>query len=576
MIFLRAGPVSWRLLRLGAGLRAWRLHLCPVYTCTKNPKLKFSDNLLAGLEGDFIARRMGNGTSWLEAHRAGIEMLDPSQKNSARLLGILALWVEAGFSNPTIVRELLCRFPENLTKDFSVFDYIHLRVAQSLVDMADENCDLAIGRLEITDALEGQAGFAPLVVISNYWIGKCHRRMGRFDQALRHTLKARDLCLQLGDEKMAAVIRILEGWLIFKKGKSKEATRILGAAETILLGTDDHVSLGNIQFAYARISRRERRYDAAVVHFTAAITEFKRWTPAPPDLARSLTNLAIVKQFIALQLQHKTDHEVARRRRRHEHIAARVDRMCIEHLRQEAQVHLAEAQEIYQRTNDNHGCATVHLSRGQVYLNSGELDRAGAEAEEAYRLGRNKNDFILMARARVLGSMVENAKFEEQIEEPDPCQHARLASQLAHEAGEWALRTPSRRLLAKTLVAKSFILSNDFFNDAETARECADRATDLLGPTGHDYLWQDLQVLKDRVHRVGGVDSALREWSHGQVGDKTFQQIAEEFAGIVIPKVWKLEGRKISRVAARLSISPKKVRRILSRQGLLRMQSPVQ
>src|ERR1700732_3228537 len=105
MIFLRAGPVSWRLLRLGDGLRAWRLHLCPVYTCTKNPKLKFSDNLLAGLEGDFIARRMGSETSWLEAHRAGIETLDPSQKNSARLLGILALWVEAGFSNPTIVRE---------------------------------------------------------------------------------------------------------------------------------------------------------------------------------------------------------------------------------------------------------------------------------------------------------------------------------------------------------------------------------------------------------------------------------------------------------------------------------------
>jgi hypothetical protein len=67
----------------------------------------------------------------------------------------------------------------------------------------------------------------------------------------------------------------------------------------------------------------------------------------------------------------------------------------------------------------------------------------------------------------------------------------------------------------------------------------------------------------------------LREWSHGQVGDKTFQQIAEEFAGIVIPKVWKLEGRNISRVAARLSISPKKVRRILSRKGLLKAESPI-
>jgi DNA-binding NtrC family response regulator len=43
--------------------------------------------------------------------------------------------------------------------------------------------------------------------------------------------------------------------------------------------------------------------------------------------------------------------------------------------------------------------------------------------------------------------------------------------------------------------------------------------------------------------------------------------MTEEFAELIIPKVWEREGRKISRVAARLSISPKKVRRILSRVG---------
>lgn len=52
------------------------------------------------------------------------------------------------------------------------------------------------------------------------------------------------------------------------------------------------------------------------------------------------------------------------------------------------------------------------------------------------------------------------------------------------------------------------------------------------------------------------------------MGDKTFQQITEEFAEIVIPKVWLREDRKISRVAERLSISPKKVRRILQNAGL--------
>jgi hypothetical protein len=54
------------------------------------------------------------------------------------------------------------------------------------------------------------------------------------------------------------------------------------------------------------------------------------------------------------------------------------------------------------------------------------------------------------------------------------------------------------------------------------------------------------------------------------VGEKTFKQISEEFAEIIIPKVWANEGRKVARVAAKLSISPKKVRRALIRAGLLK------
>ena len=67
--------------------------------------------------------------------------------------------------------------------------------------------------------------------------------------------------------------------------------------------------------------------------------------------------------------------------------------------------------------------------------------------------------------------------------------------------------------------------------------------------------------------RGGSVNPILRAWSQGSVGDKTFQQLSEEFAELVIPKVWEREGRKVSRVAARLSVSPKKVRRILNRVG---------
>lgn len=78
-------------------------------------------------------------------------------------------------------------------------------------------------------------------------------------------------------------------------------------------------------------------------------------------------------------------------------------------------------------------------------------------------------------------------------------------------------------------------------------------------------------MLKTRVLKSNTVDETLLAWSES-VGDKTFRQISEEFAEIIIPKVWEHEGRKVARVAAKLSISPKKVRRALIRAGLQRVK----
>jgi DNA-binding NtrC family response regulator len=105
------------------------------------------------------------------------------------------------------------------------------------------------------------------------------------------------------------------------------------------------------------------------------------------------------------------------------------------------------------------------------------------------------------------------------------------------------------------------------FDDPEVARRCYDQAVSLSEDGHAENAWEDLKTLKARVLRGGSVNPRLRAWSEGSVGDKTFQQISEEFAEIVIAKVWERKGRKISRVAARLSVSPKKIRRILTRVG---------
>jgi DNA-binding NtrC family response regulator len=106
--------------------------------------------------------------------------------------------------------------------------------------------------------------------------------------------------------------------------------------------------------------------------------------------------------------------------------------------------------------------------------------------------------------------------------------------------------------------------------DLEAAGRCCQQAMALLQSEGAERQcgWDDLETLKARVLHARPVDPLLRAWSNGAVENKTFQQITEEFARIVIPKVWEREDRKVARVARKLSISPKKVRRILQAAGV--------
>jgi len=547
---------------------------------TKESKIKIPGSLLVRLREDIAFRRINNGITRLVAHRGILDSLDPKQKNAAAFLGYLAQWVDIGFGNPALVKNLLARFSKPVRASLPLSDNVYLRMADCFVAMSEEEFDQAIRHCALVLSLEDEVRDKELLAIANFWIGRCYRRKGRYDDALIYTAKGKALALELQFPKMASVMQVLESWLVFQEGKPNAAAKILQEAEAVILDTDDYVTRGNIQSAYGRIARRQGKYGLALEHFAKAIEEYKKRDIEHRNLARSLANMAFVKRLIALHLRKKLDHDLACRWKSGRGKPVRSaspnhqDRARFERLREEAFAHLSGAESLYRRRNDHRGLGTIHVNYGCLYLDNGDLDGAALQAAEAYRLGEAKRDHILEARARILQSAVENAKFEEQIEErSDPGHHAQLAADFARGAVECAKHTQNHRLLAKAYIWLGLTLSNDFFNDPVEARQCSDRATGLLKAQGLDYVWEDLQVLKGKLLRAGSIDSTLREWSQGEVGDKTFQQITEEFAGIVIPKVWKREGRKVARVAARLSISPKKVRRILSNLELLKNKS---
>jgi tetratricopeptide (TPR) repeat protein len=539
------------------------------------PKGRISERFLKQLREDIAWRRIGNGLGRLQAQRALVDSCGSGQKGAAILLGYLAQWVDIGFARPALISQLLARFPGSERETLSLLEYVHLQMAEGLAAMLEEEFGKAIRHFEIVLALEGEIRDKQVISIANFWAGRCLRRQGRYEDALGYVAKARELALRCNYPKMAAVMQVLEGWIAFQEGQPENATKILGEAEEVLAETDDYITRGNISSAYGRIARRLGNYDQALSRFGKAIEEYGKRDPSHRSLARSFVNIAFVKRLLALQLSNRIDVEAARLRKKRTRSAPPTPasklhrREQLKRLREEAFEHLTKAREIYDRYDDHRGKGNVYITYGYLYLDNGELDRASSVAATAFSLGEEKKDSMLKGRARILQCAVECAKFEEQIEEGSSGSSSQLASEYAREALEFVKQTQNRRLIAKAHIALGLAVCLDFSDGIETARHCSDEATALLQPANHDYVWRELQELKRKLRGAGNINSALREWSQGIVGSKSFQEVSEDFASVVIPKVWRREGCKVARVAARLSISPKKVRRILRNQGLL-------
>jgi tetratricopeptide (TPR) repeat protein len=532
------------------------------------------DKLLADLRQHLVLRQVSSGIALLEAHAHLFASLDPAQPNAAAMVCSVAQWVDIGYREPELIEQLLARFPESQRGELPVSGYLMLRAAQGLLFLLRDQPDDALRHFDLVLAMESELPEGELAAIVHFWNARCHRKKGEYDQALKQAESGRSAAEALGHERMAAVMRVLESWLMFQKGHHREATRILSQAEEVLRETDDHITLGNIYSAHGRMIRRQGRYSEALKFFTQAIEHFQKRSSRHRNLARSLVNIAYVQRLIAAQISRQIDAETERRKKSSKGAAPSGPRPGhweqYEKIRAEAFANLDQAEEIYRYHRLHHGIGSACENRGLLYMDSGDLDAAAAQAARAYELGREENDSILMARARMLQCTIANAGLEEQIEGNAQWELAETARNYARDAVESARRTQNQRLLARAWVWRGLTACNPAIDDQEDAKHCYDRAASVLKSPDHDDLWELLQLLKHKTIPQGSIDPLLRSWSQGITGEKTFQQMTEQFAEIVIPRVWEREGKKVSRVAARLKVSPKKVRRILARAGKLK------
>jgi len=524
--------------------------------------------LSASLHETLAKRQIQRGFEVLSGASERVRNFDSADEVAPHFVLCLAEWVDAGYSDHRLIEEALAKFSSAQRRQMPISEYLLLRMAEAFSCIAKEDADAAVNLLQFVLQAERELGDPRLMVLCHFWKGRAHRKKGEYDAALHDIVEARRLASRVHASKLTALIQIQEGWINFQLGRPKEGLRVLDHAEAALKSTDDFLALGNIESARGRIVRRSGEYAQALHHFDNAVDIYAKRYPNHRNLARALVNAAYVKRLIALQLRKQIDARFADKApaetesRGGAH--ARYTKLC-----RDAIDELRRAGEIYAHHQHHGGTGTVLVNAGQLHLDQGDFDRAAQEALKAYELAQQKHDQILMARARVLQAACENARVEEQLEDSDLALHANLARQHADEAIALAQHTENRRLTAGAYLARGSTAANDFFQDWDEAKKYVDLAASLISTEDRDHLWEELAMLKSRILRASKIDDTLRAWSEGMLGDKTFQQVTEEFAEIVIPKVWMREGRKVSRVAQRLSVSPKKVRRILRNAGLL-------
>lgn len=530
-------------------------------------------HLLPELRNLLHERRVEAGIEVLEGCRREIETLDPAQPSAGLALGCLAQWLDVGFPGDELFARALDRFVKRARQSLPLADYVHLRLAEALLAMRQENLREALRHLDAVLSVSNELDDPRVAATASLWKARCLRKAGEYDQALEITRRGVEIARSMGSQKMAAVMRTLESWLLFQRGQTKEAVTILQESEAALRGTDDFITLGNIQSTYGRIALREGRYDHAMQYFEASIEIFQRRAPLEGYLARSLTNTAQAKRFAALHLRRAIDARRERQRAKPDSAAAQEKSAQLERMHEllrNAEADLTKADAIYKRMGNHHGAGNVDVNLANIYLDRGDLDRAEQRAAEALALASTKSDYLLMCRARVIQAMVANARFEEQIGETgDPSRFAQLAHDCAKEAVDLGERTGSRRLRAQAYICQGLTLINGFYNDTEAARACCDRAEAYLDNDRQDALYQEVEILRARILHSGLEDPNLRAWSQGATGGKSLQQVVADFEELIIRRVWENEDRKVSRVAQRLAVSPKKVRRVLRHLGVI-------
>ncbi len=489
---------------------------------------EITDHYISALRIALATRDFPTADELIDYHLDTLMVLDPDQKNAARLVGLYARWVDMGYahvgagksslepSRLEMVKSCLRLFPQPPRTLFCLSDIIHLRMASGYVALAEHRHEDALADFSFVAATLPEIGDPELGALAHYGSAKVYRRRGEYDKARLHVRDAMQIAREAKRPEMVAGFLILYAWLQFQKGAVHRAKELLRTAETVLRRTKDHLRLGNIQSALGRIAQREGRYYDALRYYDFALSEYGKWSRKHGHNARVRVNRAFVRRLLALRSNDRKEAEAENDLR----ISARTD--------------LQKAWVLFNSLHDARGQASVKVVRALLLLDSGDFRCSDQEAEEAYQLAIDKMDIIVATRARLVQCEAENklALKTQKGSHDQACIERALT--YAQEAIALAKKTQNKRLQARTHIWRGLTLLKTSSDNYHEAKKCWERAKVLLRSRGGSYATEELEGLEEELRSKQ--ESSLRI-----ISSHTQPQVADE--ELIADKCLSADGR---------------------------------
>jgi tetratricopeptide (TPR) repeat protein len=502
--------------------------------------------------------QIAESTKLLAGIRAALDAAPDSRAllgdDNAKLLVYFGLGADFNPEYLHALQRIVSGFDDADRGSLRLHELACLGVAKGLIAFFRRNYDVALSHLDEAERDVSRTGDRELMVITGYYIARCHWRLHDYERAIQFAAKAREQEEGTDGSKRGALIQLLEGYLELLRGKYDEAMRLLEQAREVLRETDDHISLGNLISFDGQRLRRMGNYQDAIKAFDEANDIFAKHAPSHRNRARCLANRAVALRLLAqekpLRLSGMTDAEYRE--------------LVVENaqdLRAEAWQDLKEARRIYNQLRDERGLAKCsyigalcHLDEYKLSGTPDELHKAESEALKAHKVGERIHDDLVVARAAI-------TRCEIQLARGTPKLNGVKGWNLAVKAEEASKRSKNRRVQARASIWKGIAVLREPFVDLKEAIACLSTATGLLAQAEQDYLRRDLNALISETEVLERVPKPLFVVDLRTVVEVGLQRTLNDCERVVVEHVYELCCKKLNATTRMLKVGERRVKK---------------